>query len=499
MSDRTTPNVLSIAGTDPTGGAGIQADIKSISANGGYAMAVVTALVAQNTQGVRSVHIPPLTFLAEQLDAVSDDVQIDAVKIGMLANAEVIAVVRNWLLQNPVPLVVLDPVMVATSGDRLLDAEAENAIRELLNVADLITPNVPELAVLAQQTPAASWDEVIAQAREVSKKFGVRVLAKGGHLQSNEVRDALVDGQQVTERSWPRVPTKHTHGTGCSLSSAIATLAARTGDWEISLDQATRWMNESLRAADSLQVGQGHGPIHHLAGLWQRGGLEPDHAEAEVAADWWGHIRPIRDALYELPFTQQLADGTLSNQAFKWFLAQDALYLREYARVLAMASALAPTAAEQVFWANGAHEALVGELELHHMWLADDPEPAPSRVTANYTDSLLAAAARGDYNVLIAAILPCYWIYQDFGKNLRAHSLKEHPYQSWIDTYADPNFDAATTQAINIVSSRAAAASPEVRAEMLVAFERSSWHELQFTAAPLDPEVTGFAAGHPGQ
>ena len=144
------PRVLSIAGTDPTGGAGIQADLKSIAANGGYGMAVVTALVAQNTMGVRSVHLPPASFLIEQLDAVSDDVEIDAVKIGMLANAEIIDTVRGWLGRVRPPLVVLDPVMVATSGDRLLDVEAEVAMRSLLSQVDLVTPNIPELAVLAE-------------------------------------------------------------------------------------------------------------------------------------------------------------------------------------------------------------------------------------------------------------------------------------------------------------------------------------------------------------
>lgn len=146
-----TPRVLSIAGTDPTGGAGIQADLKSISANGGYGMAVITALVAQNTHGVRSVHVPPLAFLREQLDAVSDDVVIDAVKIGMLGTRDISAVVQNWLVAIKPPVVVLDPVMVATSGDRLLDRDAEQAMRDLLAHVDVATPNLSELAVLLDQ------------------------------------------------------------------------------------------------------------------------------------------------------------------------------------------------------------------------------------------------------------------------------------------------------------------------------------------------------------
>lgn len=265
------PRVLSIAGTDPTGGAGIHADLKSIAANRGYGMAVVTALVAQNTQGVRSVHIPPLAFLREQLDAVSDDVQIDAIKIGMLGNADIIGVVHDWLAQHRAPVVVLDPVMVATSGDRLLDAAAEDALRSLLSCADLITPNIPELAVLAQQPMATDWQAVLAQAGQVAQRHGIQVLAKGGHLQGDWAPDALVvpDGR-VQEFPGKRVHTPHTHGTGCSYSSALATLQPQTGDWAQSVAQAKQWLTRSIADAHTLCVGRGHGPISHFAALWER-------------------------------------------------------------------------------------------------------------------------------------------------------------------------------------------------------------------------------------
>ncbi|TFB85219.1 hypothetical protein E3O10_15445, partial [Cryobacterium luteum] len=161
--------VLSIAGTDPTGGAGIQADLKSIAANGGYGMAVVTALVAQNTHGVRSVHVPPVSFLREQLHAVSDDVEIDAVKIGMLADVHVTHTVSEWLGQVKPRLVVLDPVMIATSGDRLLTEDAEQALRDLLSVVHLVTPNIPELAILAGSPVATSWSAALRQAQQVAE------------------------------------------------------------------------------------------------------------------------------------------------------------------------------------------------------------------------------------------------------------------------------------------------------------------------------------------
>ncbi|WP_018024512.1 bifunctional hydroxymethylpyrimidine kinase/phosphomethylpyrimidine kinase [Corynebacterium ulceribovis] len=269
MSTPQIPRVLSIAGTDPTGGAGIHADLKSFAANGAYGMAVVTALVAQNTEGVRSVHIPPVEFLKEQLEAVSDDVTIDAVKIGMLATTDIIDTVAEWLGNTHHGPVVLDPVMVATSGDRLLSAEAESALRRLLPDADLITPNVPELAVLAKRKPAETWMDVIDQAKTVAERYNVQVLAKGGHLDSTTVYDALVSPEgEVTQLEAPRVDTRNTHGTGCSLSSAVAALYPQTKDWAQAVAQAKQWLTESLRAADDLNVGRGHGPVNHFATLW---------------------------------------------------------------------------------------------------------------------------------------------------------------------------------------------------------------------------------------
>jgi len=269
------PRVLSIAGTDPTGGAGIQADLKSIAANGGYGMAVVTALVAQNTCGVRSVHTPPAAFLGEQLDAVSDDVEIDAVKIGMLGDETTVAVVDEWLARIRPPLVVLDPVMVATSGDRLLDARAEDAVRRLIERCDLVTPNLSELGVLVRQPTATNWASALDQARRLSESSGAIVLAKGGHLAGDDCPDALVDvaargriPDGLAEVPGIRAATRNTHGTGCSLSSAIATRQAQTGDWVRTLTLSKAWLLDSLRSADELHVGRGNGPINHFHSLW---------------------------------------------------------------------------------------------------------------------------------------------------------------------------------------------------------------------------------------
>ena len=262
------PRVLSIAGTDPTGGAGAQADLKSIAAAGGYGMNAITALVAQNTHGVRSIHTPPLSFLREQLDAVVSDVTIDAVKIGMLGSADTVACVRQWLAEHPMPLVVLDPVMVATSGDRLLDPDAEQAVIEFAHHVDIVTPNVPELAVLlSAQEPARTFEETLSQAVEFAQKSNTIVIAKGGHLDGKLANNAVVypDGR-ITTITTPRIDTTNTHGTGCSLSSALATRLAAGDTITEAIEWVSYWLADSIRAGATLEVGTpgGHGPIDHF-------------------------------------------------------------------------------------------------------------------------------------------------------------------------------------------------------------------------------------------
>ncbi|MFD8770080.1 bifunctional hydroxymethylpyrimidine kinase/phosphomethylpyrimidine kinase [Microbacterium oxydans] len=495
------PRVLSIAGSDPSGGAGIQADLKSIAANGGYGMAVLTALTAQNTQGVRAVHVPPVDFLRAQLDAVSDDIVIDAVKIGMLADAEVIRAVGAWLDRVRPPVVVLDPVMVATSGDRLLDPEAERALHGLLARATLVTPNLAELAVLAGRE-IADWEDAISAAHELSARIDAAVLVKGGHLVGDEAPDALVDAARGLRRDFPgrRITTGNTHGTGCSLSSALATLLARGHDAEAAVGAARIWLREALRAGDALRVGGGHGPINHFSGLWERAGTEARPVADDIAADWWHDIREIRTAIDELPFIRALADGTLERGPFLSYLAQDALYLREYARVLAEASRLAPTSDEQAFWAESARGSIVGELELHASWLtptqgvsADTFSAEPGAATTAYLDHLRSVAFGGDYAEIVAAVLPCFWLYTDLGRRLHAGAFgqyaqdPQHPYASWLVAYADPAFEEATETAIAYASEAAATADAATRARMRHVFEVSSAHELAFFAAPLEP------------
>jgi len=258
------PNILSIAGSDPSGGAGIQADLKAISANGGYAMAALTGLTAQNTQGVSAVALVAPEMIAAQIAAIRADIRIDAVKIGMLGSAEIIATVAQALAGLTVP-VVLDPVMVAKSGDRLLAAEAVAALRSLLLPrAALITPNLPEAADLLGCAPAQSRAEMLAQARGLRVMGARAVYLKGGHLPGDLCPDLLLDAEGESWFEAPRVATRNTHGTGCTLSSALATQLALGLDLRIAARAARAYVLRAIAAADALSVGQGHGPLDHF-------------------------------------------------------------------------------------------------------------------------------------------------------------------------------------------------------------------------------------------
>ena len=261
----TIPIALTIAGSDSSGGAGIQADLKSFAALGVYGASVITALTAQNTQGVTGIHRVPAEFVTAQIDAVFGDLDVGAVKIGMVAELGVIDAIAAGLRKWSPGHVVLDPVMVATSGDRLLAADAvENLKTRLIRRASLITPNLPEAAALLNEPVAASAAAIADQGKRLLALGCPAVLIKGGHGQGAESIDYLVRGGDVIALGAPRIATQHTHGTGCSLSSAIAAGLAKGEALETAVRQAKAWVSAAIAAADQLGVGHGHGPIHHF-------------------------------------------------------------------------------------------------------------------------------------------------------------------------------------------------------------------------------------------
>jgi len=261
----TTPIALTIAGSDSSGGAGIQADLKTFAALGVYGASVITALTAQNTRGVTGIHLVPSEFVAAQIDAVFSDLAVGAVKIGMVAQLATIDAIAAGLERWSPKHVVLDPVMVASSGDRLLAADAVEALRtKLIPRAALVTPNLPEAAALLDEPLAASEAAIERQGKRLLAMGCPAVLIKGGHGQGAESIDYLVTASGVVALRAPRVATKNTHGTGCSLSSAIAAGLARGEDMETAVRNAKAWVSAAIAAADRFGVGHGHGPIHHF-------------------------------------------------------------------------------------------------------------------------------------------------------------------------------------------------------------------------------------------
>ena len=264
------PNVLTIAGSDPSGGAGIQADLKAFSALGAYGMSAITALTAQNTRGVRGVQVIDPDFVAAQIDAIFDDVRVDAVKIGMVATAEIATTIAERLRHHAARNVVLDPVMVAKSGDRLLREDAVAAVRDhLVPLAQVITPNLPEAGVLMSAPAPATLPEM-RQAVLALHRLGAQfVLLKGGHLATGDSTDLLFDGDAITELTAQRIATRNTHGTGCTLSAAIAALLPGLGVID-AVRQAKAYLTGALTASHLLTVGSGHGPVHHFHALWTK-------------------------------------------------------------------------------------------------------------------------------------------------------------------------------------------------------------------------------------
>ena len=268
---------LSIAGSDPSGGAGIQADLKTFAALGVYGTAALAGLTVQNTQGVRDARPVEPAFVRAQIEAVIDDLPVAATKLGMLSNAAVATAVADLIEERRADfgVVVLDPVMVATSGDRLLDDDATGVVRDrLMRLADVITPNVPEAAVLLGEAPATDADGVIRQARALVDAGARAALVKGGHLSDAELTDAFAFGAELALLTGPRIRTRNTHGTGCTLSSASAASAARRGDTRATgirletVEQARDYLMQALDSAAGWTLSRspetGHGPVDHM-------------------------------------------------------------------------------------------------------------------------------------------------------------------------------------------------------------------------------------------
>lgn len=490
------PHILSIAGTDPTGGAGIQADLKAIAAAGGYGMSVVTSLVVQNTQGVQEVHTPEPAFLRAQLEAVSSDVEIDAIKIGMLSDAASTNTVTDWLdtLSKKIPVIV-DPVMVASSGDSL----AESVSLELLKRANIITPNLDELALLLEEPPATTQQEMVFQAQKLAKLTGSLILAKGGHLESSHKGNILVSALgEIAHAASPQVQTTASHGTGCSLSSALATRIALGESLAEAVQWSTRWVREALQFGEDQQVGKGNGPIDHFHRLRRQAEFSIQHIQAPVRGNsfspvvnpagtytqqMWDVAGTALERFTSDGFVPSLIDGSLHSEQFRFYLEQDDYYLQVYGSVLAGLASKARDRDERLFWASSVCHSIAVEQDMHAAFgLAEHIEP--SQITLAYTD-FLRAEASSDYVVAVAAVLPCFWLYAQLSDFVAEEVSHNHPYRLWIETYRDLDFQKVTAQAVALVEKQMATASESQRERALHAFWRACILEADFFAQAM--------------
>ncbi|MEA2107652.1 MAG: bifunctional hydroxymethylpyrimidine kinase/phosphomethylpyrimidine kinase [Bacteroidota bacterium] len=262
--------VLTIAGSDSGGGAGIQADLKAFSANGVYGMSAITAITAQNTERVRAIHPVPVDFIEKQIATVMEDIGADTVKIGMLHSTEVIKTVIASLKKYQINNIVVDPIMVATSGDKLLQDNAiDILIKELLPLASVITPNIPEAEIILNKK-IHNWSEFTEAARKLSQTGAKSVLLKSGHFKAEKLIDIFYvsEGDELIEIPYKRIDTKNTHGTGCTLSSAIAAWLAHGFSLKEAIQKGLKYTHQTIAEGSKYQLGKGHGPVHHFYKFW---------------------------------------------------------------------------------------------------------------------------------------------------------------------------------------------------------------------------------------
>ncbi|CUA72171.1 Thiamine biosynthesis protein THI22 [Rhizoctonia solani] len=540
--------ILTIAGTDPSGGAGIQADLKTFAAHGCYGTSVVTALVAQNTQGVQAIHAPPPDFVSHQIQCVLDDIPPRAIKTGMLANEPTLRAVIKTLKEfyagdKAMPPLVVDPVMVSTSGHSLLESSANALIKqELIPLAAMITPNVPEAELLLGLEPGSvkNLGSMLSTAEGIGKLGPRATLVKGGHcklstgdvlalakshdpdtlyvrwdagcgpdqpailrsenakaMEEEEVvvdvlhlQDPKADGvATVTLFVRPRLETTSTHGTGCTLSAALACAFAQGLSPFDATVQATRYSHQAIATAP--HVGKGHGPLNHGHSVVARiiPQITPVNPYPFVSALINSCPRLWQDYV-EHPFVTQLAAGTLPAENFVHYLKQDYIYLKHYARAHGLLAAKSSTY-------SGAGAAativlhIVRESQMHVEYCAkwgvtpEELETTPELpATAAYARYIMDVGYQGDDFMLIIAVASCLLGYAEVGKRLltAGANTEGNPYKRWIEDYGGVEFQEATRRGIDLMEQRAAQDPPSARrfAQLQDVWERCVRLEIGF-------------------
>ncbi|RSL75073.1 hypothetical protein CEP51_011207 [Fusarium floridanum] len=497
--------VLVIAGSDSSGGAGLEADQKVIAAHGCYAMTATTALTAQNTQGVKAIHVIPAEFVAQQIEACVEDVGVDVIKTGMLAAAETIEMVEKIVVKHNIPSLVVDPVMVSTSGATLLPNEAvQHLCKHLLPHTTVLTPNIPEAFLILSQNGQSVTPEVRnvkdleVVARSIQALGPKWVLVKGGHVPMKEdltvaateeerkfVVDVLVggDGEVVRVQS-PYQASTSTHGTGCSLASAIASNLAKGLDAPKAVRSACRYIEAAIRTAPGL--GKGHGPLNHFHSTYTLP-FAPGYfiewlLERPDVRDVW------RDFVYH-PFVMAIGDGTLPLESFKGYIVQDYLYLIHFSRANALAAYKVQNV-DDISRATEIVQHIMHELKLHTSYcesfgisLAEIQATEEKQACTAYTRYVLDIGQNGDWLGLQVALAPCLLGYGAVARMLRDHKdtvRENNTYWAWIKNYNEDDYTQAVRLGSELLEKHLQLQSPSRIEELVQIFVKGLKLEIGF-------------------
>ncbi|EEU39103.1 uncharacterized protein NECHADRAFT_94485 [Fusarium vanettenii 77-13-4] len=492
--------VLVIAGSDSSGGAGLEADQKVIAAHGCYAMTATTALTAQNTQGVKAIHVIPVEFVAQQIEACVEDVGVDVIKTGMLAAAETIEMVEKIVVKHNIPSLIVDPVMVSTSGATLLPNEAvQHLCKHLLPHTTVLTPNIPEaFLILSQNGQSApevrNVDDLEAVARSIQALGPKWVLVKGGHVPMKEdltvatteeerkfVVDVLVGGDnEVVRVQSPYQASTSTHGTG----SAIASNLAKGLDAPKAVRSACRYIEAAIRTAPGL--GKGHGPLNHFHSTYTLP-FAPGYF-----IEWLLERPDVRDVWREFvyhPFVMAIGDGTLPLESFKGYIVQDYLYLIHFSRANALAAYKAQNV-EDITRATEIVQHIMHELKLHTTYcesfgisIAEIQATEEKQACTAYTRYVLDIGQNGDWLGLQMALAPCLLGYGAVARMLRDHKdtvEENNTYWAWIKNYNEDDYTQAVRLGSELLEKHLQLQSPSRIEELVQIFIKGLKLEIGF-------------------
>ncbi len=476
---------LTIAGSDSSGGAGIQADIKTMTMNGVFAMSAITALTAQNTTGVSGILESSPEFLEKQLDAIFADIFPDAVKIGMVSSIDLIVTIAASLRKHAAKNIVVDPVMVSTSGARLIAEDAVDTLcAELLPLASVVTPNIPESEILSG-VKIHNQDDMLKAAAKINSEFACAVLLKGGH-DVNDANDLLYCGENNFRWFYGRrIDNPNTHGTGCTLSSAIAANLAKGFSLEDSVLRAKEYISGALSAM--LDLGAGRGPMYHaynLSGKFSENRTLEDRLADSVADIWQKY--------YEHEFVKGIETGKLEPKKFRHYMIQDYLYLNEYAKVFSLGITKAKDSESDVVKLCARTIQAISEVELdvHRGYMAkfgvtqEEIDRTPRTLeNLSYTSYMIRIAYDEGVAEIMAAILSCALSYEAIAKNILRNNpdaVNHELYGNWLKCYSGEVYCSTNVTLLNMLEELTRDYTDEQMQHIFEIYRVCSLYELEF-------------------